>query len=111
MVCLSSNPPHARTLLRRGSRLAGRLNTAWYVVYVETPKEAPDVIDATAQRYLLANIELAKELGAEVVRLRGIDPVLTLLEFARSHGVSDVVIGRTQDSLLRQLLLLSLIHI
>ena len=107
MVCLSSNPPHARTLLWRGSRLAGRLNTAWYVVYVETPKEAPDVIDATAQRYLLANIELAKELGAEVVRLRGIDPVLTLLEFARSHGVSDVVIGRTQDSLLRQLLLCS----
>jgi two-component system, OmpR family, sensor histidine kinase KdpD len=107
MVCLSSNPPHARTLLRRGSRLAGRLCTAWYVVYVETPKEAPDVIDSTAQRYLLANIELAKELGAEVVRLEGTDPVVTLLEFARAHGVSDVVIGRTQDSLLRQALLRS----
>ena len=107
MVCLSSNPPHARTLLRRGSRLAGRLCTAWYVVYVETPKEAPDVIDSTAQRYLLANIELAKELGAEVVRLEGKDPVVTLLEFAHSHGVSDVVIGRTQDSLLRQALLRS----
>lgn len=107
MVCLSSNPPHARTLLRRGSRLAGRLCTAWYVVYVETPKEAPDVIDSTAQRYLLANIELAKELGAEVVRLEGTDPVMTLLEFARAHGVSDVVIGRTQDSLLRQALLRS----
>lgn len=107
MVCLSSNPPHARTLLRRGSRLAGRLCTAWYVVYVETPKEAPDVIDATAQRYLLANIELAKELGAEVVRLEGTDPVVTLLEFARTHGVSDVVIGRTEDSLLRQALLRS----
>jgi two-component system sensor histidine kinase KdpD len=107
MVCLSSNPPHARTLLRRGSRLAGRLCTAWYVVYVETPKEAPDVIDSTAQRYLLANIELAKELGAEVVRLEGTDPVVTLLEFAHAHGVSDVVIGRTQDSLLRQALLRS----
>ena len=107
MVCLSSNPPHARTLLRRGSRLAGRLCTAWYVVYVETPKEAPDVIDSTAQRYLLANIELAKELGAEVIRLEGTAPVVTLLEFARAHGVSDVVIGRTQDSLLRQALLCS----
>lgn len=107
MVCLSSNPPHARTLLRRGSRLAGRLNTAWYVVYVQTRKEAPDVIDSTAQRHLLTNIELAKELGAEAVRLRGEDAVATLLEFARSHGVSDVVIGRTQDSLLRQTLLRS----
>lgn len=103
MVCLSSNPPHGRALLRRGSRLAGRLATDWYVVYVETPKEAPLYIDATAQRNLLSNIELAKELGAEVVRLRGEDPVATLLEFARSHGVSDILIGRGQDSFLQRL--------
>ena len=37
MVCLSSYPPHAMTLLRRGSRMAGRLSTDWFVVYVETP--------------------------------------------------------------------------
>jgi two-component system sensor histidine kinase KdpD len=103
MVCLSSNPPHGRTLLRRGSRLAGRLNTDWYVVYIETPKETPLLIDATAQRNLLSNIELAKELGAEVVRLRGEDPADTLLEFARSHGVSDILIGRGHDSAIRQL--------
>lgn len=104
MVCLSSNPPHARTLLRRGSRLAGRLNTDWYVVYVETPNEAPDLIDSTVQRHLLQNIERAKGLGAEVVRLRGVDPVDTLLEFARSHHVSDLVIGRAQGSWLHRLL-------
>ncbi len=103
MVCLSSNPPHGRTLLRRGSRLAGRLSTDWYVVYVETPREAPLLIDAAAQRNLLRNIELAKELGAEVVRLRGEDPVETLLDFARSHAVSDVLIGRGKDSFLRHL--------
>lgn len=104
MVCLSSNPPHARTLLRRGSRLAGRLNTDWYVVYVETPNEAPDRIDSTVQRRLLQNIERAKGLGAEVIRLRGVDPVEALLEFARSHRVSDVVIGRAQGSWLHRLL-------
>lgn len=104
LVCLSSNPPHGRTLLRRGSRLAGRLNTAWYVAYVETPKEAPLRIDSTAQRMLLSNIEVAKELGAEVVRLHGTDPVETLLQFAAAHGVSDIVIGRGQESLLSRLL-------
>jgi two-component system sensor histidine kinase KdpD len=104
MVCLSSNPPHGRTLLRRGSRLAGRLNTDWYVVYVETPNEAPLLIDATAQRNLLSNIDLARELGAEVVRLHGRDPVPVLLEFACSHAVSDIVIGRGQGSFPRQLL-------
>lgn len=104
MVCLSSNPPHGRTLLRRGSRLAGRLNTDWYVVYVETPREAPLYIDAAAQRNLHKNIELARELGAEVVQLRGVDPVETLFEFACSHAVSDIVIGRGGDSLVQHLL-------
>jgi two-component system sensor histidine kinase KdpD len=104
MVCLSSNPPHARTLLRRGSRLAGRLNTDWYVVYVEIPSEAPDRIDGTTQRHLMQNTDLARELGAEVVRLRGVDPVELLFEFARSHRVSDIVIGRTRDSIMQRIL-------
>jgi two-component system, OmpR family, sensor histidine kinase KdpD len=104
MVCLSSNPPHALALLRRGSRMAGRLNTDWYVVYVETPREAPDRIDSEAQRHLLANIEKAQELGAEVVRLKGADPTTALLDFARAHGVSDIIIGRTVIPWWRRLL-------
>ena len=91
MVCMSSYPPHAAALLRRGSRAAGKLNTDWFVVYVETPKEAPDRIDSEAQRHLLANIELARELGAEVVKVKGHDPVHAILDFARSHGVGQII--------------------
>ena len=104
MVCLSSNPPHALALMRRGSRMAGRLNTDWYVVYVETPSEAPERIDSEAQRHLLANVDKARELGAEVVRLKSRDPAAALLDFARSHGVSDVIIGRTEVPWWRRLL-------
>src|SRR5204863_7626719 len=57
MVCLASTPPRAKTLLSRGSRLAGRLNTDWFVVYVETPQEAPNLIDSEAQRHLLGNMD------------------------------------------------------
>src|SRR5574342_578062 len=104
MVCLSSNPPHALALLRRGSRMAGRLNTDWYVVYVETPSEAPERIDSEAQRHLLANVDKARELGAEVVRLKSRDPAAALIDFARSHRVSDVIIGRTEVPWWRRLL-------
>lgn len=104
MVCLSSNPPHALSLLRRGSRMAGRLNTDWYVVYVETPRESPERIDSEAQRHLLANIDKARELGAEVVRLRSSDPAAALVDFARSHRVGDVIIGRTDLPWWRRLL-------
>jgi two-component system, OmpR family, sensor histidine kinase KdpD len=97
MVCMSSYPPHAETLLRKGSRLAGRLSGDWFVVYVETPGEAPERIDAEAQRHLLANVNLARELGAEVVRLRARDPVPALIDFAHSHGIGHLVIGRSHQ--------------
>lgn len=95
MVCISSDSPRAATLLRRGSRMAGRLNTDWLVAYVETSREAPHRIDAEAQRHLLANIEKARELGAVVVRLQGDDPVRALLDYARQHGVAHIMIGRS----------------
>ena len=103
MVCMSSYPPHATTLLRKGSRMAGRLNTDWFVVYVETPGESPERIDAEAQRHLLANMERARDLGAEFVRLRARDPVTAIIDFARSHGVGHVVIGRSHQPWWRHL--------
>jgi two-component system, OmpR family, sensor histidine kinase KdpD len=104
MVCMSSFPTRANALLRRGSRFAGRLNTDWFVVYVETPREAPHLIDAEAQRHLLANAESARELGAEVVHLKADDPVPALLDFARSHGVGQLIVGRSRAPWWRQLL-------
>src|SRR5438105_8709982 len=104
MVCMSSSPPRAATLLGRGSRMAGRLNTDWFVVYVETPEEAPDRIDSEAQRHLLGNIEKARELGGEGVRLKSADPVSALLDFARSHGVGHIIVGRSHAPLWQRVL-------
>ncbi len=104
MVCIASASPNAGVLLRRGSRMAGRLNTHWFVVYVETPREDPTRIDSAAQRILLDNIEKARELGAEVVKLQGADPVATLLDFARSHGVGHIILGRSRQTWWRRLL-------
>jgi two-component system sensor histidine kinase KdpD len=104
LVALSSSPPRALALLRRGSRLAGRLDTHWYVAYVETPEEAPDRIDAEAQRHLLANLDKARELGAEVVRLEARDPADALLDFAASHRVSDLIVGRSEAPWWRRVL-------
>ncbi len=107
MVCMASASPRAGTLLRKGSRMAGRLNTHWFVVTVETPEEAPTRIEAETQRHLLENIEKARELGAEIVRLKAKDPVPALLDFARSHGVGHIIIGRSQQPWWRKLTSLS----
>jgi two-component system sensor histidine kinase KdpD len=84
--------------------MAGRLATDWFAVYVETPREAPDRIDAEIQRHLLEHLELARQLGAEVVRLQAGDPAEALLDFARSHRVSDLVMGRSRQSWWRRVL-------
>lgn len=110
MVCMSSHSPIARVLLRRGSRMAGRLNTDWFVVYAETPDEAPHLIDSEAQRHLIENIELARELGAEVVRIQAKEAVTALIDFARSHGVGHIIIGRSHQARWRQRLGLTFDH-
>ena len=73
------------------------------MVYVETP-EAPHLIDAEAQRHLLTTtLERARELGAEVVRLKSDDAAVALLDFARSHGVGHILLGRSRDHWWRQI--------
>ncbi len=105
MVCLPTRPPpHGAMLLRQGSRLAGRLNTDWFVVHVETKSEAGHRIDATLQRHLLDDEQRARDLGAEVVRLRSEKPVDALLEFGRDHGVRHIVVGRSHKPWWRRLL-------
>jgi len=94
MVCLSSRGPNSPALLRYGSRLAGRLNRNWYAVYVQTPREAPAIIDSATQRLVSDTLTLANVLGAIVFTYKGEDIVDTILHFAREYRVGHIVIGR-----------------
>ncbi|MEO7084761.1 MAG: universal stress protein [Gemmatimonadaceae bacterium] len=98
MACLSSDPPLSRVLLRKASRIAGRLNTDWFCVYVQTPNERADKIDSTVQRHLVDNIQLAQSLGAEVVKLEGEDVAMALSRFAAERGITMAIVGRTRRS-------------
>lgn len=98
MVCLSSDPPLSRVLLRKASRIAGRLNSDWFCVYVQTSAERADRIDAAVQRKLVENIQLAQSLGADVVKLTGDDVSAALAKFAADRGVTLAVLGQTRRS-------------
>jgi two-component system sensor histidine kinase KdpD len=98
MVSMSSNPETTRLLLRRGSAIAGRLNTNWFAVYVRTKKESPQRISARDHRLLSENVTLAMELGARVVWLSSEDIAGELLRFAREHGVTLAIFGKSRIS-------------
>lgn len=104
MVAISPWSARSPALLRRGSRMAGRLNTDWYAVYVETPYLREELLDGPTLERLHGNIQMARELGAEVVRLQGHDVVAGVLDFAHSHRVAHIVVGRSRRPWWRRLL-------
>jgi two-component system sensor histidine kinase KdpD len=104
MVGLSSNAHDRGVLLRKACRIAGQLGADWYAVHVETPSEAVSRISTRDFVKLLDNINLAGDLGAETVWLKSGDIVAALLNFARDHGVTKIVLGRTHQPFWRRLL-------
>lgn len=97
MVCLTSRG-NAKRLLRIGSRIAGRLASDWYAVYVETPREEPGRMDPKDYVTLMDNVRLAEELGAKFVKLKSARVADTLIEFARREGVTHVIFGQSARS-------------
>jgi two-component system sensor histidine kinase KdpD len=103
MVCLSSNPEGSEELLLKAARSAAQMNADWYAVHVETPAESVQKISTADFRALLDNINLAADLGAEVVWLKSPDVLNAILEFARDKNITRVVVGRTDPKLLKRI--------
>ena len=96
LVALASNPPYTAILLRKASRIAGRLNTDWFCVYVQTPEESAARIDSSVQRRLVENIQLAQSMGADVVKLVGTNIADEIKRFARERGVTLLLVGQSR---------------
>jgi two-component system sensor histidine kinase KdpD len=94
MVCMSSNALAPR-VIRTGARIAGRLGSRWYAVYVETPSERADRINPRDADALQQNIKLAETLGATVVRVKAGKPADGLIAFAQREGVTHVIFGQS----------------
>jgi two-component system, OmpR family, sensor histidine kinase KdpD len=97
MVAIASHGS-ARKLLRTGSRIAGRLASDWYAVYVETPREELGRIKPQDFAALQENIQLAESLGAKVVKLKSRRVADALIEFARREGITHVIFGQSSRS-------------
>jgi two-component system sensor histidine kinase KdpD len=110
MLCLATRSSRASALLRKASRMAGRLNAHWFVLHVQTPSERPDRLDAQTLRHFAHVQEIARDLGAEWHRVTADDPVTGLLEFARANGVSDIALGHSEQPWYRHVLGLTVVQ-
>lgn len=96
MVCLSTRPGTER-LLRVGARIAGRLATNWYAVYV-TPPDDKGHSDPEAYHRLEEYMRMARDLGAKVVNLSDRNVSDALIRFAQQENISHVVFGQSVRS-------------
>ena len=97
MVAMASRGS-AKKLLRTGSRIAGRLASDWYAVYVETPREEAGRIKPEDYAALQENIRFAEDLGAKVVKLKARNVADALIDFARKEGITHVIFGQSARS-------------
>ena len=84
--------------MRVASRIAGRLASDWYAVYVETPKEEPGRIVPADHVALADNIRFAEQLGAKVIKLKSSRVADALVEFAKGEGITHVIFGQSARS-------------
>ena len=104
MVALSSGSPYAASLLRKGHRLADRLNAPWYAVYIQTPGEDIIHVDAALDRQIKKSLEQARQLGGNAFPIKGRDVVSTIKVFVEEYGITHIVMGRSLRPWYRRLL-------
>ncbi len=87
LVCMTPRANAAR-MLASGRRNADRFHGELFAVYVRQPNLTAD--DVTA---LDRNVTLALAQHAHVETLEGADPIQTILDYARAHGITQIFVG------------------
>lgn len=94
LACISSNYEVAQRIIRKTARLASYYNSQWFVLYVQTTKEAMDKIPLDKQRHLINNFKNATELGAEVIQKKEDDIAEAIIATIEEKNITTVCLGK-----------------
>ncbi|GAO41017.1 histidine kinase [Flavihumibacter petaseus] len=94
LACISSNHETAQHIIRKTARMASYYNSRWYVLYVQTPREAADKIPLAAQRHLINNFKNATELGGDIVQRQSRNVAEAIMALIEEKGITTVCIGK-----------------
>lgn len=100
MVCVSPSPLSER-LVRATRRLARDLDSEWFAVYVQTTGH--DRLSVDERERIWRTLQYAETLGGEPITLTGASIPERLIEFARQHNVTKIVVGKSLKSAWRSL--------
>lgn len=99
MVCVTPRA-NIHEMMETALIISERFHAELIVAYVNQPHLSPEDRAALEERLMIARAS-----GAHVEILEGENPVSTLLDFARSRGITQLFVGHTQRSGLKTRLL------
>ncbi|WP_319580803.1 DUF4118 domain-containing protein [uncultured Methanospirillum sp.] len=99
--------PLSEKLVRTTKRQADRLNTDWRAVYVETPMHHR--LSYSAKEQIYKTIKLVESLGGKTETIFGLNIPDTLIEYAKKHNITRIVIGKTLRSRWKELIFGSIV--
>lgn len=85
-----SHSPYSEQLIRATRRIAYNLEAPWIAVYISPGEKLSD----KDERQLKKNLDLARELSAQVITLTDLNVVSALQRIAKQKNVTQIVIGR-----------------
>jgi two-component system sensor histidine kinase KdpD len=91
LACISASPSSLR-VIRTAARFAEAFHTKWIVLYVETSKFQKMSVDDKER--LSSYINLAEQLGGEVVTTYGDDVAMEITEYANFRNITKIIIGK-----------------
>jgi len=100
LVCVGSSPMSPR-LVRATRRMATSLKATWIAVHVETQNDAR--ASAEDRERLAHTLNLAEQLGGATATLSGHDVAEEVLQYARTHNVTRIIVGKPQATRWREL--------
>jgi two-component system sensor histidine kinase KdpD len=110
LACVSSNHEIAQKIIRKTARLASYYNSKWYVLYVQSAKEAADKIPLATQRHLINNFKNATELGAEVIQKKAENIASAIIATVNEKEITTICLGRPHLNLFQIILRTSIFN-
>lgn len=103
MVCVGSSS-YSKKLIRRGARIARRYKCEWYVVTVDSTRVVVPNPSNKDVQMLESHLKLARQLGAEVISLKGKSVSRELAKFASARHITQILIGHSNRTRIEKIL-------
>ena len=84
--------PYAEKLIRAAFRLANDIDAEWIAFYAET--ERHKTLSGKEKEWLNKALDLAKQLGARMIWMKGSDLTEVMSDYARNNNVTKIIIGK-----------------